>query len=39
MTADCRDYKDIEKQLRRQNAVGIMLVRKFSFAPEEAKVK
>ena len=36
MTADCRD-KDIKKQIRRQNAVGNMLVRKFSFAPMEAK--
>ena len=32
MTADCRDDKDIQKQFRRQNAVGNMLVRKFSFA-------
>ena len=32
MTSDCRD-KDIKKQFRRQNAVGNMLVRKFSFAP------
>ena len=38
MTADCRDDKDIEKQFRRQNAVGNMLVRKFSFAPMEAKI-
>ena len=37
MTSDCRDDKDIEKQFRRQNAVGNMLVRKFSFAPIEAK--
>ena len=37
MTADCRNDKDIKKQLRRQNAVGNMLVRKFSFAPIEAK--
>ena len=37
MTADCRDDKDIKKQFRRQNAVGNMLVRKFSFAPIEAK--
>ena len=30
MTADCRDDKDIiEKEFRRQNAVGNMLVRKF----------
>ena len=38
MTADCQD-KDIEKQFRRQNAVGNMLVRKFSFAPMEAKIQ
>ena len=31
MTADFRDYKDITKQFRRQNAVGNMLVRKFPF--------
>ena len=37
MTADCRDDKDIKKQFRRQNAVGNMLIRKFSFAPIEAK--
>ena len=36
MTADCRD-KDIKKLFMRQNAVGNMLVRKFSFAPIEAK--
>ena len=36
MTVDCRD-KDIKKHIRRQNAVGNMLVRKFSFAPMEAK--
>ena len=39
MTADCRDDKDIRKQFRRQNAVGNMLVRKFSFAPIEAKIQ
>ena len=39
MTADCRDDKDIRKQFRRQNAVGNMLVRKFSFAPFEAKIQ
>ena len=40
MTADCRDDKDIEKQFRRQNAVGHMLVRKlFSFAPIEANIQ
>ena len=38
MTADCRDDKDIKKQFRRQNAVGNMRVRKFSFAPIEAKI-
>ena len=38
MTADCRDDKDINKQLRLQNAVGNM-VRKFSFAPIEAKIQ
>ena len=38
MTADCRDDKDIKKQFRRQNAVVNMLVRKFSFAPIEAKI-
>ena len=31
--------KDIKKQFRRQNAVGNMLVRKFSFAPIEAKIQ
>ena len=36
MTADCKD-KDIKKQFRRQNAVGNMLVWKFSFAPIEEK--
>ena len=39
MTADCRDDKDINEQFRRQNAVGNMLVRKFSFAPIEAKIQ
>ena len=39
MDEDCRDDKDIGKQFRRQNAVGNMLVRKFSFAPMEAKVQ
>ena len=38
MTAECRD-KDIKKKVRRQNAVGNMLVRKFSFAPMEAKIQ
>ena len=39
MTADCRDDKDIKKQFRRQNAVGYMLIGKFSFAPIEAKIQ
>ena len=39
MTADCRDDKDIKKQFRRQNAVGNLLVRKFSFTPIEAKIQ
>ena len=39
MTADCRDDKYIKKQFRRQNAVGNMLVRKFSFASIEAKIQ
>ena len=39
MTADCRDDKDIKKQFSRQTAVGNMLVRKFSFAPTEAKIQ
>ena len=39
ITADCRDDKDIKKQFRRQNAVGNMLVRKFSSAPIEAKIQ
>ena len=39
MTADCRDDKDIEKQHRRQNEVGSMLVRKLSFAPAEGKIQ
>ena len=39
MTADCRDDKDIKKQFMRQNIVGNMLVRKFSFAPIEAKIQ
>ena len=38
MTTDCTDDKDIKKQFSRQNAVGNMLVRKFSFAPIEAKI-
>ena len=36
MTADRRDDKDIKNQFMSQNAVGNMLVRKFSFAPIEA---
>ena len=39
MTADCRDDKDIKKQFMRQNAVENILVRKFSFAPIEAKIQ
>ena len=39
MTADRRDDKDIKKQFMRQNAVGNMLVRKFSFEPIEAKIQ
>ena len=39
VTADCTDNKDIDKQTRRQNAVGNMLIRKFSFAPTEAKIQ
>ena len=39
MTADCWDDIYIKKQFRRQNAVGNMLVRKFSFAPTEAKIQ
>ena len=39
MTAECRDDKDIKKQFRRRNAIGNMLVGKFSFAPIEAKIQ
>ena len=39
MTADCRDDKNIKKQFRRQNAVGNMLIKRFSFAPIEAKIQ
>ena len=39
MTADCRDDKDIKKQFRKKNALGNMLVRKFSFAHIEAKIQ
>ena len=37
ITADCPDDKDIKKQFRRQNTVGNMLVRKFSFEPVAQK--
>jgi len=39
ITSDGRDDRDISKQFRRQNAVGNMLVRKFGFAPKEAKIR
>ena len=39
MTTDCRDDKHIERQFRRQNTVVNMLIRKFSFAPVEAKMQ
>ena len=39
MTADCRDDNDIKNQFMRQKAVGNILVRKFSFAPIEAKIQ
>ena len=39
MTAECRDDKDIKKQFRRENAVGNVLVKKFSFAPIETKIQ
>ena len=39
MAAHCRDEQDIKKQYRRQNAVGNMLVKKFSFVPIEAKIQ
>jgi hypothetical protein len=39
VSADCTDDKDVAKQTRRQNAVGNMLIRKFSFAPKEAKIQ
>ena len=38
MTADCQDDKEFKKQLIGQNAIGNMLVRKFSFAPIVAKI-
>ena len=39
VTADCRYNEDIKKQFRRQNVVGNILVRKFSFAIIEAKIQ
>ena len=39
VTRTCRDDKDIKKQFMRQNAVGNMLVRKFSFVPIKAKIQ
>ena len=39
MIVNCRDDKDIKKQFMRQNAVGNMLLMKFSFAPIESKVQ
>ena len=39
MTAGCRDDKVVVKQFRRKNAVYYLLVRKFSFAPMEAKIQ
>ena len=39
ITADCRDDEDINKQFRRQNAVGNIGNKKFSFAPTEAKIQ
>ena len=39
MSVDFRADKDIEKQFRRQNAVGNVLVRKFSFAPRVTKIQ
>ena len=39
MTADCRDDKYIKKQFMRQNAGGNILVKKFLFAPIEAKIR
>ena len=39
MTAECRDDNDINKQFRRQNAVGNTLVRKFSFALMETELE
>ena len=39
MTSDRRVDKDIKNQFMRQNAVGNMLVTKFSFAYIEAKIQ
>ena len=39
MTADCRDDKNIKKQFRRQNTVGNMMIRQFSFAPIQGKIQ
>ena len=39
MTANYRDDKDLKKQFMRQNAVGNMLLRKFLFAPIDAKIQ
>ena len=39
MTANCQDVNDVRKQFIRQNAVGNMLVIKFSFAPIEANIQ
>ena len=39
ITADCRDDKDIKKTIQEANAVGNMLVMKFSFAIIEAKIQ
>ena len=39
ISSDCRDDLDVSNQFQRQNAVGNMLVRKFSFAPLEAKIQ
>ena len=32
LTPNCRDNKDVEKELRKRNAIGDMLIWKFSFA-------
>ena len=39
MPADYRNDKDIKKQFRKKDAIGNMLVRKFSFAHIEGKIK